>query len=80
MEATTRLPQGSPVSQVLFAIYMADIHDAVERKDYGVHGLSFVDDVTWLVEANSIPGLVRKLEWCARRSHANMGGAERRPL
>jgi hypothetical protein len=33
MEVTTCLPPGLPVSPVVFAIYMADIHDAIERQD-----------------------------------------------
>ena len=30
MDVTTGLPQGSPISPALFAIYIADIHGAVE--------------------------------------------------
>ena len=30
MGVTTGLPQGSPISTVLFAIYIAEIHQAVE--------------------------------------------------
>ena len=32
MEVTTGLPQGSPVSPVLFALYIAEIHQAVESQ------------------------------------------------
>ena len=32
VEVTTGLPQGSPVSPVLFAIYIAEIHQAVESR------------------------------------------------
>ena len=46
MSVTTGLPQGSPISPVLFAIYIADIHQAVEDRVKGCRGISFVDDVT----------------------------------
>ena len=45
-EVTTGLPQGSPISPALFAIYMADIHAAVEGQVQDSRGISFVDDVT----------------------------------
>ena len=46
MPVTTGLPQGSPVSPVLFAIYVADIHRVVEDQVEDSRGISFVDDVT----------------------------------
>jgi hypothetical protein len=58
LAVNTGLPQGSPVSPVLFAIYMADIHQEIEDAVQGSSGLSFVDDVTWLVEALTIPQLI----------------------
>jgi hypothetical protein len=68
MPVNTSLPQGSPVSPILFAIYMADLHEEVEGKVQGCRSLSFVDDFTWIVEANNIPTLVKTLERCARIS------------
>lgn len=49
-EVTTGLPQGPPISPVLFAIYIADIHQAVENQAEDSRVISFVDDVTWVVE------------------------------
>jgi hypothetical protein len=66
MVVNTGLPQGLPVSPVLFAIYMADIHQEINDQVEGSIGLSFVDDVTWLVEASTIPQLIKKLEKYAR--------------
>ena len=44
-EATTGLPQGSPVSPAFFAIYTADIHGEVEEQVEDYRGISFADDV-----------------------------------
>ena len=68
MDVTTGLPQGSPTSPVFFAIYIADIHKAVERQVEDSRGISFVDDVTWLVEGTDLNDVVSKLERCAAAS------------
>jgi hypothetical protein len=47
-------------------IYTADIHQEVEDAVEGTSGLSFVNDVTWLVEAPTIPQLMEKIEECVR--------------
>jgi hypothetical protein len=60
------LPQGSPVSPVLFAIYLAEIHQEMKEAIEGSSGLTFIDDVTWLIEAPYIPQLIRKREKCTR--------------
>ena len=36
LDVTTGLPQGSPISPALFAIYIADIHQAVENEVDGM--------------------------------------------
>ena len=68
MVRTTGLPQGSPISPALFAIYMADIHGAVEDQLEDSRGISFVDDVTWVVGGPDIEDVVGKLERCAQAS------------
>ena len=68
MAVTTGLPQGSPVSPVLFAIYVADIHRAVEGQVEDARGISFVDDVTWIAEGYDLDDVTRKLERCAAAS------------
>jgi hypothetical protein len=50
IETNTGLPQGSPVSPVLFLIYIADLAALIEREVDGTVGLSFVDDVMWIVK------------------------------
>ena len=68
MAVTTGLPQGSPVSPVLFALYIAEIHEAVEGQVEDCRGISFVDDVTWIVEGYDINEVASKLEECAAAS------------
>ena len=67
-EVTTGLPQGSPISPALFAIYIADIHATVESQAQDSRGISFVDDVTWLVEGRDVGEVVQRLERCAAAS------------
>ena len=68
MEVTTGLPRGSPISPALFAIYIADIHEAVEDQVEDSWGISYVDDVTWVVEGTDVEDVVSKLERCAQAS------------
>ena len=67
-EVTTGLPQGSPISPALFAIYIADIHAVVEGQVQDSRGISFVNDVTWLVEGRDVGEVVQRLERCATAS------------
>ena len=62
LEVITGLPQGSPISPVLFAIYIADIHQAVESQIEDCRGISFVDDIAWVAEGVDLDDVVRKLE------------------
>ena len=68
MAVTIGLPQGSPVSPVLFGIYIADVHKAVENRDPGCRGISFVDGVAWFVEGTSIEEVTVGLERCAAQN------------
>lgn len=54
-----RLPS---ISSVLLAIYIAEIHEAVQSQVGDSRGISFVDDVTWILEGTGIDDVVRKPE------------------
>jgi hypothetical protein len=54
IEVISGLLQGSAVSPILFAIYIADIHSEVEGKINSVRALSFVDDITWLAVGDDV--------------------------
>ena len=68
VSVTTGLPQGSPISPALFAIYIADIHEAVEGRVEDSRGISYVDDLTLVVEGTYVDDVVEKLERCAATS------------
>lgn len=51
-----------------FAICIAEIHGAVERQVDGSRGISFVDDVTRVVEGDNINDIVCRLERFAAAS------------
>jgi len=56
MDVQTGVPQGSPVSPVLFVIYLSGLFGEVEEKegDCESEGISFVDDVAWVVEGADV--------------------------
>ena len=53
---TTGLPQGSPISPVLFATHIADTSQAVKDEVDSSRGISFVGGVTWLMEGDRHQG------------------------
>ena len=63
------IPQGSPVSPILFAVYMSELLDYVEqRMDGRIRAISFVDDIAWWTGAKDTKGVQQHLEEAA--SHA----------
>jgi hypothetical protein len=60
------VPQGSPVSPILLAIYSAELIAKGER--VGAEGVSFVDDIGWIATGRDVYEVVTKLEACAAES------------
>jgi len=62
------VPQGPPVSPILFAIYTSGLIKWVEEYLSEAEGLSFVDDLGWVANASDIDQVVMILKRCAAKS------------
>jgi len=64
MDVEMGVLQGSPVSPVLFVIYLSGLFGRVEEKENecGSEGISFVDDVAWVVEGEDVGECTQRLE------------------
>jgi hypothetical protein len=60
----TGLLQGSLVSPILFLIYIADLAALVETRVPNTIGLSFVDNVTWVMDRTNEAEVTIKLMCC----------------
>jgi hypothetical protein len=70
MDVEMGVPQGSPVSPVLFVIYISGLFGRVEEKEKECEsdGISFVDDVAWVVEGEDVGECTQWPEGCAREA------------
>ncbi|ODM14623.1 hypothetical protein SI65_09968 [Aspergillus cristatus] len=60
------VPQGSPVSPILFIIYLSGVFDAIERRVNGIQCLSFADDIGLLAPGYSVREVCKKLQEAAK--------------
>jgi len=67
MNVETGVLQVSPVSPVRFVIYLSGLFCEVENKEEECEseGISFVDDVAWVVEGEGVGVCTERLERCA---------------
>jgi len=72
------VPQGSPVSPILFAIYTSGFIKWVEEYVSEAEGLCIVDDLGWEVTGNDVHHVVSIVERCAEKSieWASRGGLQ----
>lgn len=62
------VPQGSPVSQILFTLHTATAMVWVEESVQGLEGLSCGDDHCWVATLNDMNQMVWKLGACGVQS------------
>lgn len=60
------VPQGSPVSPILFIIYLSGVFNAIERRVNGIQCLSFADDIGLLASGYSVREVCNKLQEAAK--------------
>ena len=56
------VPQGSPLSPILFLLYTAKLHEICNRPWEGLSGIGFADDTNLLTYLESIEENCKKLE------------------
>src|SRR5690606_16903408 len=62
----TGIPQGSPVSPILFLIYLKPLFDVLEVKHPNLQFPSYIDDVAVIAIGRSLSWNVEELESAAR--------------
>lgn len=60
-EIKTGIPQGLPISLILFLIYISRIYDVIEENNPTVTSLLFVDDLGFIASSNSIKEISQAL-------------------
>jgi ribonuclease HI len=61
------IPQGSPISPILFAIYISWVFEEVED-EAGTAAITSVDDLSWIASGANVMEIAETLEKCAKIS------------
>ena len=61
------VPQGSPLSPILFLLYTVELHEICNRPWEGVLGIGFADDTNLLAYSESTEENCKKLERVHRK-------------
>ena len=61
-DVETGIPQGSPVSPILFLIYISGVFEQVEKELPEIVSLSFVDDLGFIASGTSVKEIAKALE------------------
>ena len=71
-EVETGILQGSPVSPILFTVYLSGLFGYVEERVPSVKALSFVDDVAWATEGDTEDDISQTLEQVRQRLRSGL--------
>ena len=61
-EIETGIPPGSPVSPILFLVYISGVFDEVAKASPSVTSLSFIDDLGFIASGSSVKKVAKAFE------------------